>query len=52
MLLGDTTIVPMRAVMLDVPQALLEERRARGADRWDEMWEGELHMVPLPSEQH
>ena len=31
--------------MLDVPQALLDERRARGADRWDEMWDGELHMV-------
>ena len=38
--------------MLEVPQALLEERRARGADRWDEMWEGELHMVPPPSELH
>jgi len=38
--------------MLEVPQALLDERRARGADRWDEMWEGELHMVPPPSEQH
>ncbi len=38
--------------MLEVPEALLEERRARGADRWDEMWEGELHMVPPPSEGH
>ena len=38
--------------MLEVPQALLDERHARGADRWDEMWEGELHMVPPPSEQH
>jgi Uma2 family endonuclease len=38
--------------MLEVPEALLEERRARGADRWDEMWDGELHMVPPPSEQH
>jgi Uma2 family endonuclease len=38
--------------MLEVPQALLEERRARGADRWDEMWEGELHMVPPPSVEH
>ena len=35
--------------MLEVPQALLDERRARGTDRWDEMWEGELHMVPPPS---
>jgi Uma2 family endonuclease len=46
------TIDSVRAVMLEVPEALLEERRARGADRWDEMWEGELHMVPPPSEQH
>jgi hypothetical protein len=38
--------------MLEVPQALLDERRARGADRWDEMWEGELHMVPAPSVEH
>lgn len=38
--------------MLEVPQALLDERRARGADRWDEMWEGELHMVPPPSSEH
>jgi Uma2 family endonuclease len=38
--------------MLEVPQALLEERRAQGADRWDEMWEGELHLVPPPSELH
>lgn len=38
--------------MLEVPQALLDERRARGADRWDEMWKGELHMVPPPSEEH
>ena len=38
--------------MLEVPQALLDERRARGADRWDEMWQGELHMVPPPSEEH
>ena len=28
--------------MLEVPQALLDERRARGADRWDEMGVGEL----------
>ena len=38
--------------MLEVPQALLDERRARGADRWDEMWEGELHLVPPPSDRH
>ncbi len=42
----------MKAVMLSVPEALLEERRKRGADRWDEMWEGVLHMPPPPSWDH
>jgi Uma2 family endonuclease len=42
----------MRAVMLEVPPHLLEERRRKGVDRWDEMWEGELHMVPPPAERH
>ena len=38
--------------MLEVPQALLDDRRAKGLDKSDEMWEGELHMVPPPSDQH
>lgn len=38
--------------MLDVPPHLLAERRRLGHDRFDEMWEGELHMVPPPSEEH
>lgn len=38
--------------MLEVPQALLDERRAKGLDLFDEMWEGELHMVPAPSSDH
>jgi len=38
--------------MLDAPQALLDDRRSKGLDRSDEMWEGELHMVPSPSESH
>ena len=42
----------VRAVMLDVPAALLAERRQLGLDRFDEMWEGELHMVPPPNEEH
>ena len=42
----------MRAVMLEVPPRLPEERRRRGADRWDELWDGELHMVPPPGERH
>ena len=31
---------------------LLERRRASGADRWDEVWEGVLHMSPPPSVEH
>jgi hypothetical protein len=31
--------------MLEVPQALLDERRAHGLDKSDEMWDGELHLV-------
>ena len=42
----------MRAVLLDVPLSLLEERRRKGHDVWDEVWEGVLHMVPPPSGLH
>lgn len=38
--------------MLDVPPDLLAERRRLGLDHRDEMWEGELHMVPPPNEEH
>jgi Uma2 family endonuclease len=39
----------MRAV---IPESLLAERRKLGHDRFDEMWEGELHMVPPPKYEH
>ena len=42
----------MRAIMLRAPEGLLSERRRTGADRWDEVWEGVLHMVPPPSFWH
>ena len=42
----------VKAVLVEVPAALVEERRRTGADRWDELWEGELHMVPPPSGLH
>lgn len=42
----------MRAVLLEVPQSLIDERRRNEADQWDEMWEGELHMVPPPGFGH
>ena len=38
--------------MLEVPRSLLEERRRLGHDRYDEVWEGELHMVPPPAWKH
>lgn len=42
----------MRAVFLDVPQHELDQRHRNGLDMLDEMWEGELHMVPPPSGTH
>ncbi len=42
----------MRAVLLDVSPAELAHRKAIGADRWDEMWEGVLHMTPAPGNEH
>ncbi|HEV3319874.1 MAG TPA: Uma2 family endonuclease [Solirubrobacteraceae bacterium] len=42
----------MRAVLLDPPTDLLESRRRSGVDRFDEMWEGVLHMVPAPNHAH
>jgi Uma2 family endonuclease len=38
--------------MLEVDRALLEQRRRLGLDRWDEMWEGVLHMAPAPANEH
>ncbi len=38
--------------MLQVDERMLEERRRLGHDRWDEMWEGVLHMVPPPLGYH
>jgi Uma2 family endonuclease len=42
----------MKAVMLEVPAALLDQRREAGLDKADEMWEGVLHMVPPPGGRH
>jgi len=38
--------------MLEVDPSLLEQRRRLGLDRRDEMWEGVLHMVPAPYDEH
>jgi len=42
----------VRVVFLEAPEQLLAERRRLGHDGRDEMWEGELHMVPPPSFDH
>ncbi len=42
----------MRAVVVHVRAEELAERRTKGLDRWDEMWEGVLHMTPAPSLEH
>lgn len=46
------TLVSMRAVIREVPEELLQERARKGWDRWDEVWEGVLHMVPPPNFLH
>jgi Uma2 family endonuclease len=45
-------MAPMRAVLVHVTDQELALRRSRGLDRWDEMWEGVLHMTPAPSVEH
>ncbi len=45
-------MVHMRAVVLDVPEKWLRERALAGLDRWDEIWEGVLHMTPPPGGPH
>ncbi|MGH3511838.1 MAG: Uma2 family endonuclease [Pseudonocardiaceae bacterium] len=42
----------MRAVLLEVPEAMLAERRRLGLDVRDEVWNGVLHMVPLAGGPH
>ena len=42
----------MRAVLVHVTDRELADRRAKGLDRWDEMWDGVLHMTPAPNVDH
>jgi Uma2 family endonuclease len=46
----------VRTVILDPPPdavaAALAERRRRGQDLFDEVWKGELHVVPAPHPRH
>lgn len=38
--------------MSPVPPEILAWRKQSGADRYDEMWEGVLHMVAAPNREH
>ena len=42
----------MRAVVPEIEPGILDWRRRTGADRWDEMWDGVLHMPPMPNRSH
>jgi Uma2 family endonuclease len=47
-----TSALPLRAVLVGVPQFLLDWRKQTGADRRDEVWEGVWHMAPSPNRHH
>jgi Uma2 family endonuclease len=42
----------MRALLLEPDPAWLEDRRRKGLDRLDEVWDGVLHVVPQPTTPH
>jgi hypothetical protein len=42
----------MRAVIPVVDPLILAQRKRFGVDQYDEMWEGELHMPPVPDDAH
>lgn len=42
----------MRAVIADMPKHWLAERKNSKAAQWDEMWNGVLHMPPMPNRTH
>jgi Uma2 family endonuclease len=42
----------MRAVHTRISDEELAWRKKTGIDRWDEMWDGVLHMTPAPNVEH
>jgi Uma2 family endonuclease len=42
----------MKAVMPTLPPDIASHRRQTGVDRWDELWNGVLHMPPMPNRFH
>ncbi len=53
---GGGSLTGMPTLVRDPPpvefEALLERRRRLGQDRFDEVWDGVLHMNPAPSYEH
>lgn len=48
----DYKAVLVREPSIDAVRSILEERARTGVDRYDEVWEGVLHLVPPPSDDH
>jgi hypothetical protein len=46
------TVGAMSEVMVNLPVDLIAERHRLGLDRFDEVWEGEYHMAPFPTNEH
>jgi Uma2 family endonuclease len=47
--------MPVMATLIrdsSLEERILAQRRASGADRWDEVWEGVYVMAPLPNDEH
>jgi Uma2 family endonuclease len=42
----------MKSVLAYVPPQILAWRKQTGADRYDERWDGVLHMAPSPNRDH
>jgi len=42
----------MKGVIPEVSEHFLAERKRKGVDRWDEMWDGVLHMPASPTREH
>ncbi|MGE0547521.1 MAG: Uma2 family endonuclease [Kofleriaceae bacterium] len=42
----------MRALLLEPDPAWLDDRCRKGLDKFDEVWDGVLHVVPFPSTAH
>jgi Uma2 family endonuclease len=44
--------VAMKAVLPVIPPDVQDWRKRTGADKWDEVWDGVLHMPPMPNRTH